>query len=375
MTTKNTNTSVSLFVHSLHGGGAERVMLNLAQGFAEKGLKVDLVLTKAVGAYLTKIPPGVRVVDLGAKKLVFMSKLLALRRYLRQEQPKVLISAVDHINAAGWVQRLTGVPTKVIVSVHNTLSVKLGNQPGVLGKLKLQLLQLCYRQADGIVAVSRGVAEDLARVTKLPLRDIRVIYNPVVMPNLLEKAQEPVDHPWFAPGEPPVILGVGRLATPKDFPTLIRAFNILRQHHNVRLMIVGEGENRSELEALVRELNLESEVALPGFTDNPYAYMAKAAVFVLSSAWEGLPTVLIEAIAVGTPVVSTNCPSGPMEILEDGKYGRLVPVGDVEALANAIQATLSNPIAPEILQQRARAFSAERAIEQYLEVLQVALKM
>lgn len=365
------NHIIGLYVHSLHGGGAERVILNLAKGFVAQGFNVDLILTKAVGAYIDKIPSHVRVIDLQAQKPILLTKSIALWRYLRRERPSYLISAVDHLNIAGWMKQFAGVTTKVIVGVHNTLSVKFKNQSGLLVKLKPYLLRLSYLQADGIVAVSKGVAEDLSRITKLPLETIRVIYNPVVTPELLNLAKQKVEHPWFALGEPPVILAVGRLATAKDFPTLIRAFNLVRQHRRVRLMIVGEGENRAELEALVHEMNLEEEVALPGFSDNPYAYMDKAAVFVLSSRWEGLPTVLIEAIAVGTSVVATNCPSGPAEILENGKYGRLVPVGDIQALANAIDATLNHPIAPEILRERAQAFSFERAIEQYLEVLDI----
>ena len=357
------NTSVSLFVPSLSGGGAERVALNLAQGIAERGLKVDLVLQNAVGSFVSKVPSGVRVIDLKSPSI--LSKLLALMGYLRRERPTVLLSILDHINVATWAKFITKVPTIIIVGIHNNCSQDFR---GIKGKLKPYLMGFSYPWADGIVAVSQGVAEDLSRLSGLPLKNIQVIYNPVVMPELFEKAKEPIDHPWFAPGEPPVILGVGRLVDQKDFSTLIRAFAIVREHHPSRLMILGEGEKRPQLEALVRELNLEGEVALPGFVENPYAFMAKASIFLLSSIYEGFGNVIVEAMAVGTPVVSTNCESGPAEILADGKYGALVPVGDVQALAEAILAMLNQPPNPALLQQRARDFSVDNIVGQYLEV-------
>jgi len=177
-----------------------------------------------------------------------------------------------------------------------------------------------------------------------------------------------LNHPWFAPGEPPVILSVGRLTKQKDYPTLIRAFALVHRERPARLMILGEGEERPKLEALIQELSLDDDVSLPGFVDNPYAYMARSAVFVLSSAWEGLPTVLIEAMAVGTPVVATDCPSGPAEILEGGKWGKLVPVGDVEALAEAIARKISSPMQKSRLDVCER-FRMDKVIAQYIYIL------
>ena len=362
-------TSLCLFLPSLTGGGAERVAVNLVEGFVERGLKVDLVLQNAVGTFLAKVPPEVRVIDLKSPGIV--PKTLALMRYLRQEQPKVLLSLLDNVNSAGWAQRFTGVSTRVVVSVHNNLSQDFR---GVKGKLKPYLVRFSFPWADEIVAVSQGVAEDLARISGLAKENIRVIYNPVVTPELFEKAKEPIDDPWFAPGEPPVLLGVGRLVMQKDFPTLIQAFALVRQRCRARLMILGEGEKRPQLEALVRELGLEGEVSLPGFVQNPYAYMARSGVFVLSSAWEGFGNVVAEAMAAGTSVVSTDCQSGPAEILEGGRYGKLVSVGDVAALAEAILATLSQPTDAEVLRQRSRAFSVDLVVDQYLAVLKIDTK-
>ena len=206
------------------------------------------------------------------------------------------------------------------------------------------------------------------RVAGLSRQQVCVICNPVVTPEIFSKAQEPVDHPWFAPGQPPVVLGAGRLTIQKDFPTLIRAFALVRAQRRARLMILGEGEERPKLEALVRELGLEEDMALPGFAGNLYAYMARAAVFVLSSRWEGFGNVLVEAMALGTPVVSTDCPSGPAEILERGKWGKLVPVGDIVALSAGVVAELDNPSLSDVA-RRAQDFSLDRIVGQYLELL------
>jgi len=361
---------IALFVPSLRGGGAERVMVNLARGFVERGLRVDLVLAKAEGPYLFQVPPEVRVIDLGARRTLY--SLPGLVRYLRREQPQAMLSALNHANiVAIWAKHLARVKTRLVVSEHSTLSRSTENTQLIRAKFMPFLIKIFYPHANAVVAVSRGAAEDLTARTGMPAGKIRVIYNAVITPELFAKAQEPLDHSWFRPDEPPVILGVGRLTTQKDFPTLIRAFALVRKRRSARLMILGEGEERPKLEALVRELGLEKDVALPGFVDNPYKYMKRAAVFVLSSRWEGFGNVLVEAMACGTPVVSTDCPSGPREILEDGRWGKLVSMGNPGALARGIIEALSNPAGSEDLQKRAKAFSLEKIVPQYLEILKV----
>ncbi|MGI9952916.1 glycosyltransferase [Moorellaceae bacterium AZ2] len=359
---------LTLFLPSLRGGGAERVMVNLARGFVEQGLDVDLVLAKAEGPYLSQVPPKVRVIDLGAPRV--LASLPGLVRYLRRERPQALLSAMDHANVVAlWARRTARVPTRVVVSVHNTVSRASANAPSLRARFTPLWVRLFYPWAEAVVAVSKGVAEDLIRFTGLPREKVRVIYNPVVTPELFAKTEEPLDHPWFAPGEPPVVLSVGRLTPPKDYPTLIRAFALVRKERPARLMILGEGEERSKLEALVRELGLEADVALPGFVDNPYKYMKRAAVFVLSSAWEGFGNVLVEAMAVGMPVVSTDCPSGPAEILEGGKWGDLVPVGNVELLAKAVVHTLENNSFRTKGIQRIKDFELRLIVRSYAETL------
>ena len=360
---------VAIFITYLHGGGVERVLVNLARGFVEQGLSVDLVLVKAEGVFLSLIPPEVRVVNLECKRLI--SSLPKLVHYLQQNKPTALLSTMQDINlVALWSRRLAGVSTRVVVSVHNTVSQESQNSTQFKRRFAPYLARWFYPWADAIVTVSQGAAEDLVRLG-LSSERIKVIYNPVVTPELFEKANQPVDHPWFEPGSPPVILGVGRLEKQKDFPTLIRSFAQVQQQRPARLMILGEGKERPYLEALVQELGLGENVALPGFVSNPYAYMARAAVFVLSSLFEGLPTVLIEALAVGTSVVSTNCESGPAEILVNGQYGNLVAVGDVKGIAEAIISTLESPCDSEALRRRAAEFSLDKALTQYREVLHV----
>jgi glycosyltransferase involved in cell wall biosynthesis len=361
--------SLAIFLTYLRGGGVERVIINLARGFVEQGLSVDLVLVREEGDFLSLVPPEVRVVNLEGKRLI--SSLPALVRYLKENKPVAMLSAMQDINlVALWSRRLAGVPTRVVVSVHNTVSRESQNSTQLKRRIAPYLARKFYPWADAIVTVSQGSADDLVNLG-LSSKRIQVIYNPVVTPELFEKAKEPIDHPWFEPGSPPVILGVGRLEKQKDFPTLIRAFAQVHKQRPARLMILGEGKDRPDLEALVQELGLEDDVALPGFVANPFAYMASSAVFVLSSLYEGLPTVLIEAIAVGTRVVSTDCPSGPTEILENGRYGKLVAVGDIKGMAEAIVSTLENPPDSESLQLKAAEFSLEKAVAKYRQVLAV----
>ncbi|MCL1475706.1 glycosyltransferase [Argonema antarcticum] len=376
---------VALFLRNLGGGGAERVMLNLAHGFAKKGLKVDMVLCKAEGSYLPQVLEEVRIVDLNTSEfdkgrtlklptsLQSTTSLPKLVLYLRQEQPTALLSATHYPNEIAVLAKyLARVPTRVVVTEHTTLSLEAQSVEQISSRLAPLAARIFYPWADGIVAVSQGVARDLANLTRIPLKRIQVIYNPAIAPESIEKAKEPVDHPWFAPGEPPVVLGIGRFVKQKDFSTLIRAFAKVRQVRQVRLMMLGSGREQKQLEALVHELNINDDVAWIGFVKNPFAYMKQAAVFVLSSAWEGLPTVIIEAMAVGIPVVSTNCESGPAEILDNGKYGDLVPVGDSELMAEAILRVLSGnckSVDSAWLEQ----FTGSTAIQKYLDTLSITL--
>jgi glycosyltransferase involved in cell wall biosynthesis len=358
---------IAIFLRCLYGGGAERGMLNLAHNFLQQNLTVDMVVAKEEGSLVEQLPPGIRLINLNAQsKLGMLPKLV---KYLQRSRPVSMLTALHYpCEIAILAKRIAGVSTRIVVSEHNHLSQEAKRIPQLSVKLTPLAARLFYPWADGIIAVSQGVAEDLANVTQIPKERIDLIYNPVITPEIFTKAKEPVNHPWFQLGEPPVILAVGRLYPQKDYPTLIRAFAQVRQVRHTRLVILGEGPEADSLNNLIRELGLEEDVAMLGFADNPYAYMAKAAVFVLSSAWEGFGNVLVEALALGTPVVSTNCESGPSEILANGKYGDLTPVGDRKQMAEAILNVLAGNI-KNVDSTWLNQFTSETCAEKYLQVL------
>lgn len=343
-------------------------MLTLANGFAAKGLPVDLVLAQASGAYMADVASGVRIVDLGGRR-VFAS-LPRLVGYLRRERPAALLSALNHANVVAiWARRIARTGTRIVVSERATLSLIQKVATGPRHRVLPLLMRWSYPAADQVVAVSHGVADDLAATIGLARERIAVVYNPVVTSALLARSREEPPHRWLsAEGGPPVVLAAGRLGPEKDFATLVRAFAELRARREARLIILGEGMLREDLKGLVSSLGLQDDVDLPGFAANPFAFMRNAELFVLSSRTEGLPGVLIEAMACGTPVVSTDCPSGPAEILENGKWGALVPVGDSKALAAAMETALNRTDGPDV-EQRAGDFDVESAVAGYLRAL------
>ena len=367
--------SLAIFLPTLNGGGAERVMVTLANAFAARGFRVDLVLATATGPYLKDVAPAVRVVDLQAGRVI--KALVPLARYLRCERPTAMLSAMGHANVVALLARkLARVPVRMVVSERGLISGEHAIAKGAVPHLNYRLIRLLYPGADGICTVSQAASEDLAAFARLPLQRVQTIYNPFDLPHIAQLAAEPLVHPWFEPGQPPVVLAIGRMNEAKDFPILIRAFAQLRQHQAARLVILGEGELRPEIESLLLQLNLGVDaVQLPGFVPNPYAWLARCSLFVLSSRREGLPGALIEAMVCGAPVVSTNCLSGPDEILEGGRWGRLVPEGDVDALARAMAATLDMPPAdrPDV-RLRAADFEQDRAVDAYLRLLGMPLQ-
>ncbi|MFQ5666591.1 MAG: glycosyltransferase [Candidatus Binatia bacterium] len=364
--------AVFMYGYDEPGSGAQRRTLTLTHAFAQRGHHVDVVVVRATERLRAALSPLVRLVELDAWstrlplvehswRAMAYGSVSALARYLRREQPDVLLSAATHINLVGlWGWRLARVETPLVLRESNTPPAR---------RFFPSIAYRFYPWAAGIVAVSRGVAGDVAaRVRDYPSRRIVTIYNPVVTRDMMHRAQAPLHHPWFTPDAPPVLLGVGRIAPQKDFPTLLKAFARVRATRPARLMILGHGEPKP-LAALAAGLGVAADVAFPGFVANPLPYMVRAAACVCSSAWEGLPGVLIEAMACGCPVVSTDCPSGPAEILDQGTYGPLVPVGNPAALAEAILSVLAAPPDRERLRARAAMFSAETAADRYLEVL------
>jgi glycosyltransferase involved in cell wall biosynthesis len=362
---------IALFFPSLGAGGVQRFMLTLGAGLLARGFGVDFVLVNAAGPFLSQVPPDIRLVDL--KSAGAAAALPALMRYLKADRPAAMIAAQTHVNViAVLARRLAGAPTRLVVSERSHLSSAAANSSLWGDRLSPLLTRLFYRGADAVVAVSHNTADDLARRSRLARRQIKVVYNPCDVAAIAARASEPVEHAWFYAGEAPVFLAVGRLEKPKDYPTLLHAFAMLRAKMKARLVILGEGSLRPGLARLAHELGITSDVSLPGYSANPYAYMARAAVYVLSSAWEGFPNVLVEALACQAQVVATDCPGGPFEILDGGRYGRLAPVGNAHALAAAMSEALAAPFPPEQLLARAGQFTIEKTAAGYLEAAGLA---
>jgi glycosyltransferase involved in cell wall biosynthesis len=365
---KHVKPKIAVFVSFSGHGGVERMIINLCEGFLALGWPVDLLTVKAKSPYLQSLPEGLNVVGLGAVHT--FESLPALARYLRSTRPLALLAAKDRANQvailAGCVARTS---TRIVLRMGTTVSAAL-NGKSVLQKAIWYLpLRVLYPMAEAVVAVSKGVATDVMHITGLPPHKIHVIPNPVISPKMFLLARERVDHPWFLDHSTPVIIGMGRLTRQKDFPTLIRAFAVLRSQRFCRLVVLGEGQDRPKLKRLTEVLGIQDDVDLPGFVANPYGFLSRAALFVLSSIWEGSPNALAEAMALGVPVVATDCPSGPREILQGGRYGTLVPMGDADALAQAMAETLAHPPDKAFLQQGVSDHSAEVSSKRYLDIL------
>ncbi|MDH4194356.1 MAG: glycosyltransferase [Nitrospirota bacterium] len=390
---------LAIFLPSLAGGGVARAMLYLSEAFADRNHRVDLILCQVSGPYLDSVSPKVKVIglkgrakwlgrlhalsaDFGSLWSMLLPILLSSRPpktigylpdlvdYLRREKPDTMFTAKTPANlTALWAGRLSGGTTRIVINEQTSLSPILKTSKKWRWRFLAPLLRHVYPWADEILTVSDGVAEDLSLLTGIHRDRITTIYNPVAINQVQEKAGIQVDHPWFTPDALPVILGVGRLVPQKDFICLIKAFERVRAVRPARLVILGEGRIRNELEELSKALGLTQDISMPGFVENPFAFMARSSVFVLSSAWEGCPNVLIEALACGCPVVSTDCPSGPSEILKKGSFGPLVPVGDNKAMAEAILKVLDHPLDQEQLRARASEFEVGRISEKYLQLL------
>ncbi|MCP4682475.1 MAG: glycosyltransferase [Desulfobacterales bacterium] len=357
---------ITFYIAALSTGGVGKMGLLLTRELVNRGTRVDLLLGEAAGPLLDEVHPGVRVFELGTTHAFF--SVPGLIRYLRRRRPAVLVVDRPRLDIAVLrARRISFSSTLIFTSVHIPLSLKLKRLKDRKQRSEWAAIQRYYPLNDGIIAVSRGVADDMVQNLGLPEEKIHVVYNPVVTRGIDAMAGEEVDHPWLLERETPVIMGAGRFTTQKDFPTLIRAFAKLRRTRPCRLMILGRGKDQDRLEALAAELGVSEDFALPGFVANPYKYLAKAHLFVLSSAWEGFGNVLAEAMSVGLPVVSTDCPHGPREILEDGRHGPLVPVGDVDALVRAMARTLDHPPEPGALRATAKRFTVEACVDGYLE--------
>ncbi len=356
---------IAVFLPSLGGGGAERVVVHLVKEFRRRGIDAEIVVAGKVqgGAY---IDPEFPVRELGAGRVA--SSLVRLIAYLRETRPHCLMTTLAHANVVAIVANwLAGGESRLVAREANMVSA--GRSTGWRGRIVASLQRILYRHLNAVIAVSNGVADDLTRETGVPSTRVKVVRNPIDTAMITEKAARNEEHDCQSAHRRPFVLAVGRLSVQKDYPTLINAFAAVRTRRDARLVILGEGPLRPELEQLIGKLGLAEFVDLPGFISNPYALMAQASVFVLSSRWEGLPNALIEAMACGARVVATDCPSGPRELLEDGRLGRLVSVGDVQELADTIVDELGRPKRPDVASYVLERYRVGSVATEYLEVL------
>ena len=398
---------ITLIVPNLSGGGAERMVLNLAQGLIDHGHRVDIVLIRPLFHYVKEVPVNARlfvVDDIPAQfsngkaaglaaRLEHLSmssggfnwlhlarafdwdllrcrpdpRLLrrarAIASYIARESPDCVLPSLPRAKVATLLAgRFLANPPPILPIVHSNYERRSTRDQ--------HRLRCLAGHAAQFVGVSRGASERLAAVVGVPHEDITTIYNPVVTRALREGMAERPSHPWLLDGGAPVVLAVGRLEKPKDFPTLIKAFAQLASRRPCRLIILGEGKERKKLEGLVQGLKVNDRVSLPGWVDNPFAYMSRASLFVVSSIYEGLSMVLVEALACGCPCVSTDCPAGPAEVLQDGKLGPLVAVGDEVGLAEAMDRILDRPPDRQMLQRRAEDFSVDTVASAYEGLIQ-----
>ena len=355
---------ITFFIPDLKGGGAQHMIINMANEFARRQNEVTLLIGQKEGPYTDKIAPEVNTIDLNKQRT--LSTYPALVSYLKAEQPDIFLSAMFYVNIVALLAKISllNLKTKFIITERNLMSLRIQGSTKIRDKLSPVLIRLLYRLADQIIAISEGVADDLTNITKLPPHKIKWIHNPVITRQTLEYLNETPSAPLTK--DQKTIITSGRLVPQKDYHTLLNAFSKIQ---NCQLIILGEGELEQELKQKAKQLNIEENIHFMGFVKNPLALMKQADLFVLSSQWEGFGNVLVEALLCGLPIVSTNCRAGPSEILADGQYGTLVPVGDSQSLAKAIEKAINTPHDPDIQKKRALEFSVEKICDQYETVM------
>jgi glycosyltransferase involved in cell wall biosynthesis len=362
-----------IVIHSLRGGGSERVLINLLKGLHRSEFSITLVLYEGVFDYPVPGDVKLRILNIATGRNIFkltasfFLKILRLAGLMRKENPDVIFSLISSTNATVTIARLlSGIKCRLIVSEHTHPSVNLGNE--LYGNVTKRFIKRCYPRTDRIVAVSEGIKQDLIYNFGIREAKIDVIYNPINIKEIEMLSTADVEHPWFHEGIP-IIISVGRLTKQKGYPYLLKAFSVVRKSLECRLVILGEGEDREKLVKTSIELGLKNDVEFMGFQQNPFKYMARSSVFVLSSLYEGFGNVIVEAMALGLPVISTDCPSGPSEIIEDRMNGLLVPVKDENALARAILEVAGNGMLRNELsagaRRRAQSFTLDNIVEKY----------
>ena len=374
--------NISFFIPSFEGGGAEKILIKLANKLSERGWNVEIVLINVIGPYRDFVNGEINIYDLNSNLHPYL-KIFSLFKYLfylYKNRPSLVLAALHSSNLIAVLGKILGpFKTKVIITVHSPLSQEYYASKTKIRKLFRWLMKVAmkivYPLADRIIVVSNGIRIDLVDWLKIKSDNLIVIdAYPVLDAEFKEKLKQEVSHPWLLNKEFPIILAIGRLTQQKDFDTLLIAFNkFLKKYKDAKLIILGEGKERSRLENNIRELSIDSSIQMPGFVNNPYIFLKNADLFVLSSRWEALPTVLMEALGCGTQIVATDCPYGPREILNNGKYGFLVQVGNDEQLAEKMSYAIKNPMDKSLLLERAKYYSAARVAQIYENVIHEVL--
>lgn len=360
---------IAFFLPTLNFGGIEANSIRLANSLLESKYDVEFVLGIAEGEYLDRLNRSFKVINFKEKSSIKMIKPLA--KYMRENNPDIVYTGGEGANIIVMIAKFFSPKTKVIISIRTNLTTEYKESQYRRKKILYPLLsKYLYKRAEGIIAVSKGVADNASAFLKLPRNKISVIYNPIIDDELYEMMEKEVDHQWLKNDNYKVIISVGRLVNQKNFKYLIKVFKeVNKEKPYTRLIILGEGPEKEMLQELIEEYELQNVVSLLGFVQNPYKYMKSSDLFVLSSKWEGFGNVIVEALATGLPIVSTNCPNGPDEILDYGKYGRLVEMNDVHQMKLAILKELEFPLIDRITREkRANHFSVEIAKEKYLEL-------
>ncbi len=357
---------IVIFMPNLEIGGFERVACNWANELAERNFDIDILVAEKRGGFINEPDEEVRLVELGTphiRQANFLAYIPSLVRYFRDESIDVLISGMNHANVVALLaHQLSGADSKIIISEHSPPQSLKSVKNGIITVLAKNL----YERADGIISNSDFVADEVENYIGVSNQRISTIYNPIVNHKLLNMARVEPTHRWFAE-EQEIILSAGRLSPPKDYETLLRAFETLLKRRDSKLIILGTGEQKQALESMTEELGIDHSVAFLNSVNNPFSYMAHFDLFVLSSEWEGFGNVLVEALACGCPVVSTDCPGGPSEILVDGEYGELVPVSDSDAMTLAMEKKLKEDIDEKKLKQRSLDFSVEKSVDKLID--------
>ena len=365
---------ISFFSYDMRVGGAEKMILTLLPRFINAGYSVDLVLVKKAGAFLNEIDPGVTIISLGKEHV--SQSLIPLIRYFKKTKPDIFISSLTHLNTISILARIISrAKTKTIITEHSSITIN-NLQKGGKEVILVFLAKFLYPHADKTVVVSEGAAQNLIEALKINPNKVQKIYNPIDIDRIRILASETIDESWLNEKNAPVLIAIGRLEQEKNFFFLLDVFQTLIKKRKARLLILGEGSEREALEQQIRAYGIQNDVKLPGIKTNPYPYIAAADILLCTSRYEGFNITLVESLACGTPVISIDCPYGPAEILENGKYGQLIPPGDRYGMVNAIIAAIDHPESlpsKEKLAERANYFSIERIFSEYQELISMEL--